>query len=153
MLRRTSVVATGAAWFALGLAACGGSSSSGSSAPATSTSNDAATSSSAASAASAAGARATTLTNSADPSGELKFEKSSMNAKAGKITIEFTNTSSVPHNLAIVNLATLAVVATTPTFSGGTQSVTVTLKPGRYGFVCTVPGHAEGGMQGTLTVT
>jgi len=31
--------------------------------------------------------------------------------------------------------------------------VSVTLKPGKYVFYCNVPGHRQGGMQGTLTVS
>jgi uncharacterized cupredoxin-like copper-binding protein len=30
--------------------------------------------------------------------------------------------------------------------------VSANLQPGEYKFLCTVPGHAEGGMEGTLTV-
>jgi len=36
--------------------------------------------------------------------------------------------------------------------NGGTSQVTVTLKPGTYQFLCTVPGHAAAGMKGVLTV-
>ena len=34
----------------------------------------------------------------------------------------------------------------------GTKSVVLTLKKGTYTFYCTVPGHREAGMEGTLTV-
>jgi uncharacterized cupredoxin-like copper-binding protein len=30
--------------------------------------------------------------------------------------------------------------------------VTVDLKPGKYAFYCSVPGHRQGGMQGTLAI-
>ena len=36
--------------------------------------------------------------------------------------------------------------------NGGTSQFKANLKPGKYTFVCTVPGHADGGMQGELTV-
>jgi uncharacterized cupredoxin-like copper-binding protein len=35
---------------------------------------------------------------------------------------------------------------------GSTSRVKVNLKPGKYTFYCPVPGHRQGGMQGTLTV-
>jgi uncharacterized cupredoxin-like copper-binding protein len=37
-------------------------------------------------------------------------------------------------------------------FSGGTKNVTLNLKPGTYKFFCSVPGHRQAGMEGTLTV-
>jgi plastocyanin len=138
---------------ALGLTACGGSSSSSttsSSAPATSTSA-AASSSPSAPATSAAGGGA--LAIAADPSGALKFTTTSLSAKPGKVTIQFTNSSSLPHNLTIQQGTSGPVVGGTPTFQGGTKTLTVTLKPGTYTFFCTVPGHRAAGMQGTLTVS
>jgi uncharacterized cupredoxin-like copper-binding protein len=45
-----------------------------------------------------------------------------------------------------------SVVGATPTFTGGSKSLTLHLKPGTYTFYCSVPGHRAGGMQGTLTV-
>ena len=44
------------------------------------------------------------------------------------------------------------VLGKTPVFSGGTKNFTVNLKPGKYTFYCSVPGHRQAGMQGTLTV-
>ena len=141
---------------ALGLAACGGSSSSSSStsasssAPATS-SSAAASTSTAAPAQSSAGGGA--LAIAADPSGALKFTKTSLTSKAGKVTIDFSNSSPLPHNFTIQQGTSGPVVGGTPTFQGGTKPLTVTLKPGTYTFFCTVPGHRAAGMQGTLTVS
>jgi uncharacterized cupredoxin-like copper-binding protein len=44
-------------------------------------------------------------------------------------------------------------VGATPTFSGGSKTLVVHLKPGTYTFYCSVPGHRAAGMQGTLTVS
>jgi plastocyanin len=37
--------------------------------------------------------------------------------------------------------------------SGKSDQLKVNLKPGTYTFYCSIPGHREAGMQGTLTVT
>lgn len=143
------VIMLSAGALALGVAACGGSSSSSSSAaPATSSSAAAATSSS--SAPSSGGASKIAI--AANPGGALKFDKTSLAAKAGKVTVAFTNKAPLGHNFTIQS-ASGATVAATPTFNGATKTVTATLKPGKYTFLCTVPGHAMAGMKGTLTVS
>lgn len=137
---------------ALGGAACGSSSSSSSSsaaAPATSTAAPAATSSSAAPAATGG---ANTVTEAADPGGALKFTSDSLTAKAGKVTISFTNNSPIDHNFTLATAGGTKVGAT-PTFSGGTKTLAVTLKPGTYTFYCSIPGHEMAGMKGTLKVS
>ena len=93
------------------------------------------------------------LTESADPSGQLKFTKDSLSAKAGKVTVHFANMSSLPHNMTIQQGTNGKTIGATPTFSGSTKTLTVNLKPGTYTFYCSVPGHRQAGMHGTLTVS
>ncbi len=143
----------------LGLSACGGSSKSSSttsSTPAatsaTSTAAATGTTSTSASTSSAAAGASSTLTDSADPSGALKFTKSTLTAKAGTVTIDFTNSSPLAHNFTVQQGTSGPVVGATPTFMGGTKTLTLKLKAGTYTFYCSVPGHRAAGMQGTLTV-
>jgi plastocyanin len=137
------------------LAACGGSSSSSStstsaaSTPAPAASSSSSPSSSSSSTPAASGSSALQL--AADPSGALKFTASSLSAKAGKVTIAFTNSASFAHNVTVAT-AGGAVVGATPTFQGGTKTLSLNLKPGTYTFYCSVPGHRQAGMQGTLVV-
>ena len=145
---------------ALGVAACGGSSGSSSSAAgsgtgassAATTSSSTATSS-ASSAAAAASAGSGDLTLMAMSSGQFMFNKTSLSAKAGRVTINFTNNSPERHNLTIQKGTNGAVVGATPTFDGGTKTLTVKLTAGTYTSYCSVPGHRMAGMQGTLTVS
>ena len=43
-------------------------------------------------------------------------------------------------------------IAVSQLIASGKTSVSADLAPGTYTFLCTVPGHAEAGMEGTLTV-
>ena len=45
------------------------------------------------------------------------------------------------------------MLGATPVFAGGSKTLTLTLKPGKYTFYCTVPGHRQAGMEGTLNVS
>jgi uncharacterized cupredoxin-like copper-binding protein len=84
-----------------------------------------------------------------DPTGQLAYEVTEATAKAGKVTLLSKNASPVPHDISIkdgVNEQGKEVS------DGGTSKVTVDLKPGEYTFYCSVPGHEQGGMKGTLTV-
>jgi plastocyanin len=123
-----------------------------SAAPSTATSAAPSTATSAApsTATSAAPAPASQLSLAANPGGLLKFDKSQLQANAGSVTITMANSSPLEHNVTIAQGST--VLGATPTFTGGSKSVTLTLKPGVYTFYCSVPGHRAAGMQGTLTV-
>lgn len=96
---------------------------------------------------------ATTLKLSANPSGQLKYNTSTLNVKAGKITIVFTNDSPLPHDVTVQKGTSGATIAATPIFDHGTKSITMTLAPGKYTYYCSVPGHRQAGMVGTLTVS
>ena len=81
---------------------------------------------------------------------QLAYETKKAEAEAGKLTIKSPNPSGTPHDIALegdgVNEKGKVVS------NNGVSEITVTVKPGEYTFYCSVPGHREGGMEGTLTV-
>jgi plastocyanin len=93
----------------------------------------------------------TPLKLAANPTGLLSFDTKQLSAKAGSVTITFANGSPVEHNLTVSQGAT--VLAATPTFTGGSRTLTTRLKPGTYTFYCSVPGHRQAGMEGTLKIS
>ena len=95
------------------------------------------------------GGDAVTIMLAADPNGDLAFDQTELTAAAGEVTIEFMNESGLPHN---VEVEGNGVEEVSDTITEGSTSLTLTLEPGEYEFYCAVPGHREGGMEGTLTV-
>jgi plastocyanin len=84
---------------------------------------------------------------SADKS-KLKFNKSTIRAKAGKVTLSMSNPSSLPHNIGIKGKGTGKTVN-----KGGTSVYSAKLKKGTYTFYCGVGSHAKAGMTGKLIVS
>lgn len=80
----------------------------------------------------------------------LAFDTDSLEAEAGEVTIDFDNPAAIEHDVAIDEDG--KELAKSETITEGKTSVTTELEPGTYTFLCTVPGHAEAGMEGTLTV-
>jgi uncharacterized cupredoxin-like copper-binding protein len=97
-----------------------------------------------------AAAATTKLTLAADSSGQLKFDKSSLSAKAGTVTITLDNPSPLQHAIGVSGNG--VDKDGKPVGMGGKSTVTVKLKAGKYMFYCPVDGHRQAGMQGTLTV-
>ena len=93
----------------------------------------------------------TSLKLAADPSGGLTYDTKQLSAKAGAVTITMANMSSLEHNVTVAQGTT--VLGATPTFVKGSKTLTLTLKPGKYTFYCSVPGHRQAGMEGTLAVS
>jgi plastocyanin len=87
----------------------------------------------------------------ADPSGNLSFTTDNATAKAGKDTINFTNSAPVPHNVVIED-ENGKELGGTEVITESSASAEVDLKPGTYTYFCSVPGHRQAGMEGTLTV-
>jgi plastocyanin len=102
-------------------------------------------------ASSPAASATTKLKLAANPAGQLAFNTKQLSAKAGTVTIEMTNMSPIEHSVAVSEGS--KILGQTPVFSGGSKSVTLKLKAGTYTFFCTVPGHRQAGMEGTLTVS
>lgn len=130
----------------LALAACG-SSSSNTSSTTTATTGASKTSTTT----KAAAGPVQHLTLEANPTGELKYNKTTLTAKAGPATLTLTNNSPIAHNVTLENSAGAKVAATT-TFDGGSHTIPLNLKAGTYKFFCSVPGHRMAGMEGTLKV-
>jgi uncharacterized cupredoxin-like copper-binding protein len=93
----------------------------------------------------------TSLNLAANPEGQLSYDTKQLSAKAGTVMITMANASPVEHNVTIAEGS--KALGSTPTFSGGSKTLTVKLKPGKYTFYCSVPGHRQAGMEGTLTVS
>jgi plastocyanin len=148
MYRTRWMLVVGLLLAAMSFAACGGgddeSSSSGSEATATET----ATPTETATAEAGGGGESVSLAAPAD--GSLKYDKTELSAKAGKVTIEFDNPSSVPH---AVEIEGNGVEEETKTITKDKASVTVDLKAGEYEFYCPVGNHRAEGMEGKLTVS
>jgi plastocyanin len=83
--------------------------------------------------------------------GQLAYDTKQLSTQAGSVTITFENASPLEHNVTLAQVR--KVLGATPTFTNGTRSVTLNLKPGTYTFYCSVPGHRQAGMEGTLKVT
>ena len=82
---------------------------------------------------------------------DIKYDTTSISAKVGDtLTITLENDGALEHSFVIDEL-NVKIEHVQP---GQKGSATITLKQaGTYTFYCSVPGHRQAGMTGTLTVT
>jgi plastocyanin len=169
VLRTKRLLARSAAALAalsLGLAACGGDDSSSND---TTTEAEPPATTAPATPTAATTAAAAPIAVNADPSGALAFTQKTLTANpdfrgevtgttpppVGTVTFTFTNDSSVPHDFAIEVRNTKSVDrlgATKRISNGASANLTLDLSAGELTYLCTVPGHEQAGMIGTLTV-
>ena len=147
-MRKFIVILALTAAAALTLAACGGSSSSSSS---TSSSGGGGGGAAAGGGGGATAAGGSTVKISADPSGQLAYQETSLSAKAGNVSVDFTNQAPLQHDFCISQGS--KDLGCTSVIQGASTSKTFNnLKGGNYTFFCSVDGHEAAGMKGTLTV-
>jgi len=137
---------------ALGLAACGGGGGGSSSAGTTSGGGGGGSTATGTSTAAGGGGAAQSVPVSADPSGALRYQQSTLSAKAGGVTFKFTNAAPVTHNFCLQSSSGKQFGCSGTISGGATDSLSANLKPGSYTYFCNVDGHAAAGMKGTLTV-
>jgi plastocyanin len=90
-----------------------------------------------------------TLQLAASPT-DIAYDKTELSSAPGEVTIDFTNPAPLEHDVAIEQDG--KEIAASETIAEGKASTSADLAPGTYTFYCTVPGHREAGMEGTLTV-
>jgi plastocyanin len=142
-MRRASAVLIVAALAVVGLAACGGGDDD----------NDttAAATPPATTAPAGGGGGASTVDISTPSGSDLAFDQTDVSAKSGSVTIDFDNKQALSHDVKVED-SSGQELGGTDLVSSGTANATVDLQPGTYTFFCSVPGHREAGMEGTLTV-
>jgi len=89
---------------------------------------------------------------SAKPGVKLGYSVTRLSAPAGGVTLRMTNKDEVAHNIAVRGKKLATPRKGRIVGKGKVSTVTVTLPAGTYTFYCTVFGHEDSGMRGTLTV-
>jgi uncharacterized cupredoxin-like copper-binding protein len=107
-----------------------------------------------------AATHATTVTVTAGKPSEFGFLLSTKSFKHGSVTFKVTNGGNIPHDFKICaspkggTANTCTGTVTTLLSPGSSATLTHTFKTkGTYEYLCTVPGHAAGGMKGDLKVS
>jgi plastocyanin len=123
----------------LGLAACGGDDDEGATAPPPTTAGE-----------TGGGGGGAGGTVEIKTSEGIEYDETSLETSAGEVTIDYTNDSGLPHNVILEGGGVDG--EGTDTIQSGSASVKVNLDPGEYTFYCSVDGHRDAGMEGTLVV-
>jgi plastocyanin len=92
-----------------------------------------------------------TISLSADPSGALAFEETSLSGQAGSNTIDFDNPAPLAHDVCVED-SSAKELGCSDEITDDKTTLTVDLKAGSYTYFCSVDAHRAAGMEGTLTV-
>jgi len=99
-----------------------------------------------------AAAPAATRTISTATGEKLKYSRSTLRVPAGRVVLRVRNAGDIGHNIAVRGRKLDRPKRGRIAQPGKVSTVTVTLAPGTYTYFCSVFGHEQGGMKGTLTV-
>ena len=83
---------------------------------------------------------------------DLAYNEEVVTAKAGDVSIEFINSQSLSHDVVVEDASGKELGRTELIADDKTTTTVAATKPGKDIFYCSVPGHREAGMEGTLTV-
>jgi plastocyanin len=122
----------------LALAACGGNGDDETTAAAPTTTTQ-------------AGGGGQTISLAADAGGALAYQQTSLEAKAGKVTIDFDNPAALAHDVCVED-SSGEELGCSDVIQEDKTTLDVDLKPGTYTYFCSVDGHRAAGMEGTLDV-
>jgi uncharacterized cupredoxin-like copper-binding protein len=92
-----------------------------------------------------------TLKLNADPDNDLVFNTDQLEAKAGHVRLTMTNPAQIDHDVSLEGPGGVDEHGEA-VGEGGASEVEADVEPGSYTFYCSLPGHREAGMEGTLTV-
>lgn len=148
-MKKASVLLVALALAAFGLAACGSDDDEDSDSTAAETTETTAPTDT--KAAGGGGGAGGTIELSAPADGTFAYDQTELTTSAGTVTVNFDNPAPLSHDVAIEDDGG-TVLGETDLISESTTSTTVDLQPGAYTYFCSVPGHRDGGMEGTLTV-
>ena len=88
---------------------------------------------------------------------DLKFTPATLQAKVGQtVKLLMENKGVIEHDIALPTIQADKPAATLKAIAKPNQSTSLEFTPtapGNYEYVCTIPGHKEAGMKGTLNVT
>ena len=84
---------------------------------------------------------------------DIFFEPAALSLTPGPQSVRFVNVGALPHNLVFEPESGL-VAGDAEIFldAGESETYELDLAPGTYTFFCSVAGHREAGMEGTITV-
>ena len=100
---------------------------------------------------SSASAKTLSVIHISAPASGLRYDQKTFHAHAGRIKIVFLNRSALKHNVNVESGE--HELGKSATIVHATTTFVVTLKAGKYNFYCSVPGHEDAGMHGTLIVS
>ncbi len=98
------------------------------------------------------GGGGSTVKLAADPT-QIAYTTDSLKAKAGNLTIDFNNPNpAIPHDVCVDSSSGGQLGCSDQVTNGSSTLALDNLKPGKYTFFCSVDGHEQAGMKGTLAV-
>jgi len=82
---------------------------------------------------------------------EFLFAPKDVTVPAGEVTFVVKNEGAIEHNFVLEDKAKKRTAQIPVLEPAQTLEIKATLKPGSYVIYCSLPGHKEAGMVGTLT--